>query len=314
MKAVIPLVTQLVAEEAQAWLAALRAALPKQDVVPLEAMSAEQCNAVEVAIVANPDPADLKALPNLKWVQSLWAGVEKLVAETQGAGFAIVRMADPQMAATMAEAVLAWTLYIHRDMPRYRAQQAAKIWHQYHLPLPSQRTVGILGLGNLGKSAAKSLIQQGFKVDGWSRSQAEIDGIDTFSGKEGFDQVLQRADILVCLLPLTARTVGLLNHATLAQLPKGASFINFARGPIVDTDALIEHLNRGHLAHAVLDVFTEEPLPSQSRLWTHPNVTVLPHIAAPTNKQTASRIVAKNINKFLATREIPACVDRTLGY
>lgn len=314
MKTVIPFLAQVSAAEEQAWFEALRAVLPHQDLVHLEEMTLEQCQAAEVAIVANPDPAELFALPNLKWVQSLWAGVERLLTETRGARFAIVRMADPQMAKTMAEAVLAWTLYLHRDMHRYRTQQVAKIWRQHPLPLPCERTIGILGLGNLGKSAAEKLVQQGFKVCGWSRSQTAMDGVATFSSKEGLSQVLQRANILVCLVPLTESTLGLLNAQTLAQLPEGASLINFARGPIVDTDALIDHLNNGHLCHAVLDVFTEEPLPTGSPLWTHPDITVLPHIAAPTNKRTASLIVASNIDRFLATREIPASVDRNLGY
>ena len=179
MRVVIPFLTQLT-DDGKAWLDALRTALPDHDVLPLEQLSAGQCAAAEVAIVVNPDPADLAALPNLKWVQSLWAGVERLLAETQGCQFAIVRMIDPQLAETMAEAVLAWTLYLHRDMPSYRMQQTARIWRQHPLPLPGQRTVGLLGLGNLGEAAAKKLVQQGFTVCGWSRSEADLEGVDTF--------------------------------------------------------------------------------------------------------------------------------------
>lgn len=314
MSRVIPFLAELTHDEKTAWLEALRKALPTYEVAPLGELTATQRASAEVAIVANPDPTDLSALPNLKWLQSLWAGVERLLAETSEANFAIVRMTDPQLAETMAEAVLAWTLYLHRDMPRYRAQQVARMWRQHPLLLPGQRTVGLLGLGNMGKLAAKRLVQQGFPVCGWSRSQANIKGVATFSSDEGFTQVLQRSLILVCLLPLTSQTRGLLNHKSLALLPQGASLINFARGPILNTAALIDHLNRGHLYHAVLDVFDEEPLPLQSLLWSHPGITVLPHISAPTNKQTASLIVAHNIDRFFATREIPISVDRRLGY
>ncbi|MDJ0707411.1 MAG: glyoxylate/hydroxypyruvate reductase A [Leptolyngbyaceae cyanobacterium MO_188.B28] len=313
MKAVIPFVTQL-ADDGTAWLHALRAVMPEHNLSPLEELTAEQCAAAEVAIVVNPDPADLADLPNLKWVQSLWAGVEGLLADTRDANFAIVRMTDPQLAETMAEAVLAWTFYLHRDMPRYRKQQLDRIWRQHPLPLPHQRTVGLLGLGNMGKAAAKRLLQQGFKVCGWSRSQIDIEGVETVSGADGLPQVLQRSNILVCLLPLTNQTHGLLNHDTLGLLPNGASLINFARGPIVDTQALITHLNSGRLSHAVLDVFDQEPLSPQSPLWSHPNITILPHISAPTNKQTAAAIAAKNINRYLSKGEIPPSVDRTRGY
>ena len=314
MRSVVPFIAQLTTEEENAWLANLRVVLPDYHLLRLEELTQEQCKLVEVAVVANPDPQDLAALPNLKWVQSLWAGVERLMAETRDASFAIVRMTDPQLAKTMAEAVLAWTLYLHRDMPRYRTQQTAQIWHQHPLPLASQRTVGVMGLGNLGQAASNKLVQQGFKVCGWSRSSAELAAVEAFQGEEGLTQMLHRTHILVCLLPLTASTLGLLNHHTLGQLPQNAALINFARGPILDTDALIAHLDTGHLSHAVLDVFTEEPLPPQSPLWRHPGITVLPHISAPTNKQTAARIVATNLNQFFAKREIPPSVDRILGY
>ena len=314
MKTFIPLVTQLPTAETAAWLAALKPALPDCTVVSAADLPAEQRAAVEVAIVANPEPADLLALPRLQWVQSLWAGVERLVAETAGAEFAIVKMSDPQLAATMAEAVLAWTLYLHRDMPRYQAQQRAQIWQQHFLPLPSQRTIGILGLGTLGTRAAEQLVQQGFTVCGWSRTARAIAGGETFAGEAGLNDVLQRSQSVVCLLPLTKTSHHLLNPQTLALLPSGAALINFARGAIVDVDALVKNLDNGHLSHAVLDVFDTEPLPPQSPLWHHPKITVLPHIAAPTNKLTAAWIAADNINRFLTSGKIPPSVNRHLGY
>lgn len=314
MSKIVPLVTQLSSDEAAAWLAALRPVLPEYDIRMLDELTAEQRATVEVAIAANPDPTELATLPALKWVQSLWAGVERLVATTRDANFAIVRMTDPQLAQTMAEAVLAWTLYLHRDMPRYRTQQAARIWQQHPLPLPAARTVSILGLGHLGKLAAQRLLQQGFTVCGWSRSPTSLEGVNTFSGPTGLTDMVQRSHILICLLPLTHKTQGLLNRETLALLPPGAALINFARGPIVETEALIAHLDSQHLSHAVLDVFDEEPLPPQSPLWSHPGITVLPHISAPTNKPTAADIVAQNLNQFFVAGEIPASVDRALGY
>lgn len=314
MTSVIPFVAQLTTQERTAWLKALQEALPEQQIILLDKMSVAQREAATVAIVANPDPTQLTQLPNLQWIQSLWAGVERLLVEIHNPNLPIVRMTDPQLAKTMAEAVLAWTLYLHRDMPRYRTQQTAKCWQQHPVSLPSERTVGLLGLGNLGKIVAATLVQQRFTVCGWSRSQTSLDNVATFCGDAGLSDILQRSHILICLLPLTDQTRRLLNHKTLSLLPHGASLINFARGPIIETDDLLSLLDSGHISHAVLDVFDEEPLPTHSPLWTHPQITVLPHISAPTNKQTASQIVAHNINQFLVTGEIPASVNRTLGY
>lgn len=314
MSRLIPFVAQLSDHETTEWLIALSAVLPDYEIVALANCSPQQCAASQMAVVAHPHVADLNKLPNVQWVQSLWAGVEQLLLETQHRDVAIVRMSDPQLAKTMAEAVLAWTLYLHRDMPRYRRQQSQRIWQQHPVKLPAEQTVGILGLGNLGRMAAEKLCAHGFTVLGWSRSAAELEGVETFWGAAGFTAMLQRVDILICLLPLTEKTRGLLDEAALALMPKGAALINFARGPIVDMSALVSALNRNHLSHAVLDVFNEEPLPQTSPLWSHQSITILPHVSAPTNQQTAARIVADNINRFFIEGEIPLSVDRVLGY
>lgn len=139
-------------------------------------------------------------------------------------------------------------------------------------------------------------------------------GVETFAGDVGLDTVLSSSDIVVSLMPLTAQTTGLLDARRLAAMQPGAGFINFSRGQIVVTDALIEALDRGHLSHAVLDVFDVEPLPEASRLWEHPNVTVLPHISAPTDQQTAAQVIAANIREFRASGRIPGNVDIARGY
>jgi len=314
MSTIIAFISRIDDDDQRKWLRALQDALPAHRIVTIDEMSDDDKHRAEVAIVANPDPLDLSRLPNLKWVQSLWAGVERMVGELPDTTFSIVRMTDPQMAATMAEAVLAWTLYLHRDMPLYHSQQNQKLWRQHDVPLPGERTVGLLGLGHLGQRAAAKLVGQDFHVCGWRRSACHVDGVQTFYGDGGLDEMLAQTDILICLLPLTDQTRGLLNAKRLAMLPQGAALINFARGPIIDDSALIESLNNGHLRHAVLDVFTTEPLPAQSPYWDHPNVTVLPHISAPTNRTTASAIAADNIETFLKTGSIPAGVDRETGY
>ncbi len=301
--------------QAQAgWLDALRSAMPDYKLCDLADLSVNERASIDVAIVADPDPSDLATLPNLKWVHSLWAGVERMVAERPDNDLAIVRLIDPRMAESMSEAVLAWTLYLHRDMPHYRQQQDRKLWESHQLPLPSERTIGILGLGALGQRCAIRLKDNGFNTVGWNRTGRMLEGIETFSGPDGLTEMLAHTNVLVVLLPLTVETRGLLDTHRLSQLPAGASLINFARGPIIDDKALLTHLDTGHLAHAVLDVFDQEPLPTDNPFWTHPSVTVLPHISGPTNRTTASAIVATNIEAYVTNGTIPPSVDRKTGY
>lgn len=297
-----------------AWLYALQQAMPSERLVRLRDMSDSERMACDVAIVANPDPADLLQLPNLRWVHSVWAGVERLVAELGATDLQIVRLVDPQLAHTMAEAVLAWTLYMHRDMPTYARQQKERTWKALSYVQPQQRTVGVLGLGALGQAAVARLLQAEFKVLGWSRRPSQLEGVETFHGEEGLQDLLARTDILVCLLPLTPATNGLLHAEALACLPPGASLINFARAAIVDDAAMKHALDNGTLQHAVLDVFLQEPLPPTSWHWQHERVTVLPHCSGPTNRQTAAAIVAGNIQRFRASGVVPPGVDRVLGY
>ncbi|POF28498.1 2-hydroxyacid dehydrogenase [Roseibium marinum] len=315
MRPLIPFVSQSPSGDRLAWDNVLPAALAGiAEIKPFADLTDEERRDATVAIVANPDPAEVAALPNLVWVQSLWAGVERLMAELPEDGPLIVRLTDPQMAETMSEAVLAWTLYLHRDMPRYMAQQRRKIWHEHELRPAAERTVGILGIGNLGSAAARRLRANGFNVLGWSRSEKTLDGIQCHHGPEGLRTVLKQSDIVVLLMPLTGETRGMIGAAELQACKQGACLINFARGPILDTQALIAALEHGPLAHAVLDVFEKEPLPPSDPLWLHEKVTVLPHVSAPTTRSTASKIVAGNIARYFSSGTIPHSVDRKRGY
>lgn len=315
MKNVIPFICPRSWPQTQTWVAALQEAIPEEHIVLLDELDMAAREACDVAIVANPDPEDLKMLPHLKWVHSVWAGVERLMADLPGSNeLKVVRLIDPQLAGTMAEAVLAWTLYLHRDMPRYARQQQAKQWLEHEYTRAEEKTVAILGLGTLGLAAATRLNAAGFEVCGWSRTPKSVPDIKCYNGDQGLFDMLAQTDILVCLLPLTPQTKNLVNKNVFRSLKKHASFINFGRGPIVDDAALREALDDGHLAHAVLDVFHHEPLPSDSWHWTHQNVTVLPHISAPTNRKTASAIVAENIRQYRANGSILKFVNRETGY
>lgn len=302
------------APAAQCWLQALRAAMPGERVLPLAALDEQERAACELAVVANPRPEDLRLLPNLKWVQSVWAGVERLVPALAGSPVRLVRLLDPQLAHTMAEAVLAWTLYLHRDMPRYARQQAARQWLAHEGVRAQARTVSLLGLGALGAASARCLQQAGFQVRGWSRSPKSLPGVQCHSGSEGLHEMLAATDILVCLLPLTPDTHGLLDADRLRRLRPQAALINFARGPIVQDQALRQALDEQHLSHAVLDVFAEEPLPADAWHWAHPQVTVLPHISAPTDRNSAAGIVAANVARYRQSGSVPQTVDLARGY
>lgn len=310
----IPFISQLPEPEQAIWIAALNQALPNETIVALSNMSAAEKTHCQLAIVANPDISQLAELENLKWLHSVWAGVERLMMALADSAIEVVRLIDPTLSQTMAEAVLAWSLYLHREMPLYAQQQQSKHWQQHPHVLASDRRIGILGLGELGQASAQQLQQNGFKVMGWSRTAKTIENITTYSGAEGLTEMLTQSDILVCLLPLTSATQGLINKALLMQLPKASRVINFARGAIINTPELLQILELGHISHAVLDVFDQEPLSADSILWQHPNITVLPHISAPTNMNSACEIVAKNIQRFRATGEIPPSVDKINGY
>ncbi|SLN26812.1 Glyoxylate/hydroxypyruvate reductase A [Aquimixticola soesokkakensis] len=310
----IALVTRLSDAAEDTWLALLRAALPQEDIQSLRHLPAQEAASVEIAIVANPDPAALQTLPNLVWVQSLWAGVERLVAELPQFTPPIVRLIDPQLARNMSEAALAWTYYLFRDMPAYAAHQRARDWVQEPYRSAREVSVGILGLGALGAASARRLQEQDFNVLGWSRSQKSLEGITCLSGEDGFDTLLSRSDIVICLLPLTSTTTGLLNAAAFGRMKQSAALINFARGPIVDTAALCAALDAQQIKHAVLDVFDQEPLPAASPLWTQAGITVLPHISGPTDPRTGAQVAADNIRKYRETGTIAQSVDLTVGY
>lgn len=314
MKPPIAFISESSKGACSAWLHHLTRVMPDERIVPFNELTSTEKTDVDVAIVADPDPLKLGEFPALKWVHSLWAGVEKMMAQLTDAPFEIVRLEDPEMARSMAEAVLAWTLYLHRDMPVYKAQQREKTWLEHETKKAGGSHVGIIGLGALGQAAASALLRQNFTVSGWSRTEKQIDNVRCHYGEAGLQNMLGLVDIVVCLIPLTPVTRGLVNTERLGWMKSGAALINFARGPVVDAQALLHALDCGHLAHAVLDVFDEEPLPQTSRFWSHSGVTVLPHISGPTNRETASVIVAENIRRYRTSGEIPKFVDRRLGY
>jgi len=314
MKKIIPFICQVDITIQENWLNVLKKELTNYEVILHTKLTNEQLFECEVAIVANPHPEVFSKMPKLKWVQSLWAGVERLLLEVPASKFEIVRMADLSLANTMAQSVLAWTFYLYKNMPLYQKQQSQKVWKEHILEQPEDKNIVILGLGNLGKKSALKLLENDFNVFGWSRSKKEIEGIKTYCGNDGLEQVLKIADIVVCLLPLTKETTNLIDSSKLKLLKKGSSIINFAREPIIDYDALVKSIQDSHISHAVLDVFKEEPLNENSALWDNPNITILPHISAPTNMKTAAKLAASNISDYFYSGKLPTFVDKKSGY
>jgi glyoxylate/hydroxypyruvate reductase A len=301
------------ADERDRWLAALREQLPGETLVVRG--ESEFDGDVDIAVVADASARALLGLPRLRFVQSLWAGVERLLREGGvPEGVVLARMVDPAMNEAMAQTALWTVLGLHRDFFLYARQQQQRLW----VPHPQRRadevTVAVLGLGQMGAAAARRLAQAGYPVIGWSARHREVAGVRCLSGDAALAEVLAQAQIVINLLPLTPATAGLLNARTLAQLPRGAAVVNLARGGhLVEAD-LLAALGRGHVAHAVLDVFASEPLPREHPFWSHPQVTVLPHVAAATDVRSAATVVARQVQAFRAGRPVEHVVDRQRGY
>ena len=271
--------------------------------------------AIHYALVWQPEPGLLASLPNLKLIVGLGAGVDHLLGDPLlPREVPIVRLVDPYMTDAMSEYVTLSVLRLHRQDLDYLAQQRARLWQEREQKNAAERTVGILGFGTLGQDAGRKLKALSFDVAGWSRATKEIAGFASYAGPAGLDAMLARSEILVCLLPLTAETAGILNAATFARLPRGAGIVNAGRGGhLVEAD-LIAALDRGHLSGAVLDVVGEEPLPAGHPFWHHPRIILTPHVAAETHPPTAAPIIREAIRRFEARLPIANRVDLARGY
>ena len=271
--------------------------------------------AVTYAVVWKPATGTFLPFPNLKAIISLGAGVDHVLADTElPCHIPIIRTVGQDLTQRMREYVALHVLRHHRDMPRISTNQREKRWEQLVVPPATDRTVGVMGLGNLGGTAASTLAALGFETLGWSRTRRGIEGITTYAGEAELDTFLSRCEIVVCLLPLTEATTGILNEALFTKLPHGASLINAGRGPHLVESDLLAALESGQLSHATLDVFHIEPLPSGHPFWTSARVTVTPHIASLIDAPTGSRIVSANIARFEEFGYVEDLADATRGY
>jgi len=270
---------------------------------------------IDYALVWRPEPGFLASLPNLKLILSLGAGVDHLLGDPQlPRHLPIVRLVDPHMTDAMSEYVVLQVLCLHRHDLDYRTQQQDRLWRELDQKNAADRRVGILGFGELGRDAAKKLKALGFDVAAWSRSEKTLVGVESHAGAGGLPHLLGRSEILVCLLPLTAETEGILNARNLALLPRGAALVNAARGAHLVEDDLLAALASGQTSGAVLDVFRDEPLPADHPFWHHPRIVVTPHVAAFTNPVTAAPIILDNLRRFEEGRPLLNQVDPARGY
>lgn len=259
-------------------------------------------------------PDDVSRFRNLEVLFSLGAGIDQFRPETIPDRVKLVRMVEDGIIRMMQEYVVLGVLTLHREILAYREQQGRGLWQALATPQATDRRVGFLGLGMLAQAAIDRLKPFRFRLAAWSRSKKVVEGVACFHGDDQLGDFLRGTDILVCLLPLTEQTRGILNGKLFSLLPVGARLLHVGRGPQLDQAALVEALDSGHLAGAMLDVTDPEPLPESHALWSHPKVIITPHIASVTQPHTAAQSIIENIRRHRAGRNPIGLVDRTLGY
>jgi len=270
---------------------------------------------IDAALVWKPPAGMLKRFPNLRLIASLGMGVDHVFADPElPAGVPVARIVDPDLVNQMSEYVILAVLRHHRKSDLYDQFQRDGRWRQLRPPATDACRVGILGLGAIGGEAARKLAMIGFPVAGWSRGPKTVEGVESFHGADGLDPFLGRSDVLVCLLPLTPETEGILDARAFAALPAGAHVVNVARGGHVVEEDLLAALDSDHLSGATLDVFRTEPLPADHPFWSHPKVRVTPHMAGLTRPETAAAQIAENIRRARAGEPLLNLVDPAKGY
>lgn len=260
-------------------------------------------------------PDDLETLlPNLEVLFALSAGVDQLELDRLPASLPIVRLLDPGITRGMCEYASFAVLSLHRDMLRYRQQQIARCWQAHLLQPAAQRRVGVMGLGMQAREILATLQTFGFALSGWARSEHRIAGVDCFAGDAQLPAFLGQCDIVICVLPLTEQTQGILNRQLFRQLPKGAALVNMGRGGHLIEKDLLEALASGQLSAAVLDVLQQEPAAPDHPFWQHPQILLTPHIAAMTQPESAFGVLLDNIRRQQRGESMLGQIDRQRHY
>jgi glyoxylate/hydroxypyruvate reductase A len=285
-------------EDEKVWHQWVQSELPEIDVRVYPDVGNE--NEIEYAVVWKHPHGILKRYPNLKVILSLGAGVDHILSDPDlPKDLPIVRLVDVKLTHEMCFHALHWVLHFHSDHYLYMKQQIDRKWQQQSSIQPEDRTVGIMGLGNIGRGIGESLIDQGFKVLGWGANQkSSLGDIKYFFGKEQLSDFLVKTNILINVLPFSKDTKNMLRKDDLKSLPRGSFIINMGRGGIINEADLLSLLDENHITAAALDVFEQEPLPTQNPLWNHPSVYITPHIAGQSNPKSSAKTIAENIRRI----------------
>ncbi len=269
---------------------------------------------IEMLTTSTYLPGEALKYPNLKLVQKTGAGVDAImVDESLPASIQVTRLRTDTSGQEMAEYALAYVLQEQRQLRQYQQNQSQNLWEAYAPHRACETTVAVLGLGRIGNLVAEKFISCDFKVLGWSRSQKNIAGVVCYAGGDQLADVLGKADYVVSILPSTPETTRLFNHKTFGLMKPSAFIINLGRGTLIDEDELIQSLDEGLLAGAILDVMQAEPLPEASRLWTHPKVILTPHVSG-WHLGDAVTDIAENFRRLKAGEVLLNQVNRELGY
>jgi len=295
------------------WTEALRDYMPELDlrVYPDIGDPAD----IDYALVYKPPPGLLATLPNLRVILSIAAGCDHILADPdRPVHLPIVRMVDDNLRDMMSEYAIYAVLHFHRDFDDYRRDQPNGVWDRRWPVYTPESAVGVLGTGAIGRDVAAKFRALGFPVHGWSRSPKQIDGVTTHHGDAGLMQMLGQVRYLVCVLPLTDATRGIINAKTLSAMPPQSYVVNIGRGGHVVDDDLLSALASGQISGAFLDVFNTEPLPPEHPYWSHPNVWTTPHIAGELVPRSCARSVVRNIRRHLAGEPLENLLDLDAGY
>ncbi|MDC1447045.1 glyoxylate/hydroxypyruvate reductase A [Candidatus Thioglobus sp.] len=301
-------------EDMEVWSNGLQKAMPEMDikVYPDDG----DLNEVEFAVVWKHPRGILKKYPNLKAILSLGSGVDHIISDPDlPEGLPIIRLVDKKLTHEMCLHALHWVLHFHSDQYLYRSQQLKRQWIQQSSIQTEDRTIGIMGLGNIGRSIGELLVTQSFNVIGWGANQkSSLTDIKYYYGQDQLSDFLGRTNILINVLPLTSDTTNIITKKELRLLPKNSFIINIGRGGIINEEDLLTLLNDRHIKAAALDVFTQEPLPENNSLWDHPSVYITPHIAGQSNPNSAGQTISENIYR-IQKGELPYPIySRTNGY
>lgn len=301
-------------------LPALQYLLPLREAAPpsVPVWAADEphdARAVEAILAWRMKPGVLAGYPNLRVLCAVAAGVDKLLrAGDIPPHVPVTRVVDPHQCQQIAQYVVACTLRHTRELPRYAAQQARAHWERYR-PRPAESCrIGVLGMGSVGQAIAQAFLPLGYPVSGWSRQTRRMPGVTSHAGDQGLATLLAQADVLVCALPLTPQTRGLLNRRTLSMLPRGGYVINVGRGEQMVEADLRALLDEGHLAGAALDVYEREPPSADNWVWAHPLVLATPHIAGEVSREIVAQQTLEALHLAREGLPQPRAVDKNAGY